>query len=183
LLVSSELAVNRAGRDPDYVFTVSESLAKDAALIDGFLKIVKSLGVNADSTDALFGDALDPKVVVNGNAIINGVLKMISTLILDNLTASKPLFTDANKDVIAQNIDLFFGSYFDNYLPISRGGTEATTASGARTNLNVYSKAEVDALLAGKANAGHTHGISFYSGTAGDPPHEHLVQGTTGIDQ
>ena len=114
---------------------------------------------------------------------MNGVLKLISTLILDNLTASKPLFTDADKNVIAQNIVLFFGDYFANWLPISRGGTDATSAAGARANLNVYSKAEVDALLAGKSNVGHTHGISFYSGTAGDPAHEHLVQGTTSAEE
>ena len=141
------------------------------------------LGVNADSDDALFSDPLAPKAVVNCNAIINGVLKMISTLILDNLTAYKPLFSDAAKNVTAQNIDLFFGNYFANWLPISRGGTDATTAAGARTNLGVYSKVEVDALLAGKSNVGHAHGFSLYSGTAGDPGHEHLVQGSTGIEQ
>lgn len=100
----------------------------------------------------------------------------------DSAAASKPLFTDAEKNVIAQNIDLLFGSYFDNYLPIARGGTESTTAAGARANLYVYSKAEVDALLAGKANAGHTRSISFYSGLSGDPAHEHLVRGTKGIE-
>jgi len=47
----------------------------------------------------------------------------------------------------------------------------------------MYSKTQVDSLLAGKANAGHTHGISLCTGTAGDPPHEHVVQGTTEIDQ
>ena len=57
------------------------------------------------------------------------------------------------------------------------------TATQLRDELSVYTKAQVDSLLAGKANAGHTHGISLYTGTAGDPPHEHLVQGTTGIDQ
>lgn len=52
------------------------------------------------------------------------------------------------------------------------------TATQLRDELSVYTKAQVDSLLAGKANVGHTHGISLYSGTAGDPPHEHLVQGT-----
>lgn len=32
-------------------------------------------------------------------------------------------------------------------LAISQGGTNATTASSARTNLDVYSKSEVDALV------------------------------------
>ncbi|HEY9788374.1 MAG TPA: hypothetical protein V6D17_23495, partial [Candidatus Obscuribacterales bacterium] len=57
------------------------------------------------------------------------------------------------------------------------------TASQLRDELSVYTKAEVDSLLSGKANAGHIHAFSVYSGTAGEPPHEHLVQGTTGIDQ
>ena len=57
------------------------------------------------------------------------------------------------------------------------------TATQLRDELNVYSKTQVDSLLAGKANAGHTHGISLYTGTAGDPPHEHLVERTTGIEQ
>lgn len=58
-------------------------------------------------------------------------------------------------------------------LPVANGGTGSTTAAGARTNLSVYSKAEVDASIdgrasdaeltalagtvAGKANTAHTH--------------------------
>ena len=56
-------------------------------------------------------------------------------------------------------------------------------ATQLRDELNVYTKAQVDSLLAGKANAGHTHGISLYSGSAGDPAHQHLVDSTTGIEQ
>jgi hypothetical protein len=33
--------------------------------------------------------------------------------------------------------------------PIEEGGTNATTASGARTNLGVYSKSEVDSAVSG----------------------------------
>ena len=57
------------------------------------------------------------------------------------------------------------------------------SASQLRDEMSVYSKAQRDSLAAGKANAGHTHGISLYTGTAGDPSHEHLVQETTGIEQ
>ena len=53
-------------------------------------------------------------------------------------------------------------------------------ATQLRDELSVYTKAQVDSLLAGKSNVGHTHGISLYTGTAGDPPHEHLVDGSTG---
>ena len=57
------------------------------------------------------------------------------------------------------------------------------TATQLRDELSVYTKAQVDSLLAGKATAGHTHGISLYTGTAGDPAHEHLVEGSTGFEQ
>lgn len=50
--------------------------------------------------------------------------------------------------------------------PVSRGGTGATTATSARTNLSVYSKTEVDTALSGKAAASHTHAASaITSGT------------------
>jgi len=57
------------------------------------------------------------------------------------------------------------------------------TATQLRDELSVCTNAQVDSLIAGKANVGLTHGISLYSGTAGDPPHEHLVEGLTGIEQ
>ena len=57
------------------------------------------------------------------------------------------------------------------------------TATQLRDELSVYSKAEVDSLLAGKAHSNHSHAFSVYSGSAGDPAHQHLVQGTTGIEQ
>ena len=45
----------------------------------------------------------------------------------------------------------------DGTLPVSHGGTGATTAADARTGLSVYSKADMDTALAGKAAASHTH--------------------------
>ena len=60
---------------------------------------------------------------------------------------------------------------------------DQSPATQLRDELSVYTKAQVDSLLAGKANAGYTHGLSLYTGTAGDPAHEHLVQATTGIEQ
>lgn len=59
----------------------------------------------------------------------------------------------------------------------------ALTATQLRDQLSVYTNARVDSLLPGKADAGHIQGISPYSGTAGDPGHEHLVEGITGIEQ
>ena len=57
------------------------------------------------------------------------------------------------------------------------------TATQLRDELSVYSKAEVDSLLAGKAHSNHIHAFSVYSGSAGDPAHQHLVEGATGIEQ
>lgn len=49
---------------------------------------------------------------------------------------------------------------------VTDGGTGASTASGARTNLEVYSTSEVDTALSGKANSSHNHAASdITSGT------------------
>ena len=45
----------------------------------------------------------------------------------------------------------------DGTLPVSHGGTGATTAADARTALSVYSTSDMDTALAGKAAASHTH--------------------------
>lgn len=42
-------------------------------------------------------------------------------------------------------------------VPVANGGTGATDASGARTNLEVYSKTEVDSKLSGKSDTSHKH--------------------------
>ncbi|MBI4459595.1 MAG: hypothetical protein HY648_06010, partial [Acidobacteria bacterium] len=152
LLVSAALMVNAPGLDPDFHFRVDENVSKDAALINGFLKIVDRLSINGDNDP-------DYRLRVNGDTILNGFARVISTLFLDALGANLYLRTASDKSVLG------------------------LTATQLRDELDVYSKVQVDSLLAGKANAGHTHGISFYSGTAGDPAHEHLVQGTTGIEQ
>lgn len=44
------------------------------------------------------------------------------------------------------------GTVSASYLPttaVNKGGTGATSAAGARTNLDVYSKSEVDNLITG----------------------------------
>ena len=96
---------------------------------------------------------------MNGDTVLNGLAKVISTLSLQAVGGNLYFRTASDKS--------FLG----------------LTATQLRDELSVYSMTEVDSLWAEKTNAGHTHGISLYTGTAGDPPHEHLVQGTTGIDQ
>ncbi|MBI4447316.1 MAG: hypothetical protein HY645_15595, partial [Acidobacteria bacterium] len=152
ILLLSRLYVSAPGIDPDYNFRADGDAFRDAALINGFMKIVDRLTINGDK-DASY------RLRVNGDTILNGLARIISTLFLDSVGATLYLRTAADNSVLG------------------------LTAQQLRDELNVYTKVQVDSLLAGKANAGHTHGISFYTGTAGDPPHEHLVQGTTGIDQ
>ena len=42
---------------------------------------------------------------------------------------------------------------------------------------NHYTKAELDNLLLDKAPSNHIHAFNVYSNPAGDPPHQHLVEG------
>lgn len=46
-------------------------------------------------------------------------------------------------------------------VPLTKGGTNATSAAGARTNLDVYSKSEVDTALSGKAASDHNHDSAY----------------------
>lgn len=93
------------------------------------------------------------------DTILNGLAKVISTLFLEAVGGNLYLRTAVDKSVVG------------------------LTATQFRDELSVYSKAEVDSLLAGKAPPNHVHAFSVYSGSAGDPAHQHLVEGTTGIDQ
>ena len=102
---------------------------------------------------------VDHRLRVNGDTILNGLAKVISTLLLEAVGGNLYLRTASDRSVVA------------------------LTVGQLRDELDVYTKAQVDSLLAGKAIAGHTHGISRYTGTAGYAPHKRLVQCTTGIEQ
>lgn len=73
-------------------------------------------------------------------------------------------------------------------LPISRGGTGGTTATAARTNLDVYSKSETDSLLSGKIEvveelpATGTNGKIYYVGPTGtgDDKYDEYIWDSTG---
>jgi hypothetical protein len=77
--------------------------------------------------------------------------------------------------VIDENQDASFNSLnLVNPLQLSEGGTSGASAADARTNLSVYSKAEVDALIAAltTSSAGsHTHG----GAVAADGSHTHTI--------
>ena len=46
-------------------------------------------------------------------------------------------------------------------ITVAKGGTGATDAATARTNLDVYSKSEVDTALSGKASSSHNHDSAY----------------------
>ena len=58
-------------------------------------------------------------------------------------------------------------------LPVANGGTGSNTAAGARTNLSVYSKSEIDSLMSGRVEivtelpATGKSGITYYVGPTG----------------
>ncbi len=81
------------------------------------------------------------------------------------------MFLNANREVYSADIDLA-AVYLTGILPPWKVDLS-----------NYYTKSEVDNLPIGKAHSNHVHAFSVYSGSAGDPAHQHLVGGTTGIEQ
>ena len=92
-------------------------------------------------------------------------------MVLEALTGGKALFLSANKEVYSADIDLG-GGYITGILPPWKVGLS-----------NYYTKGEIANLPINKAHSNHVHAFSVYSNSAGDPAHQHLVQGTTGIEQ
>lgn len=72
-------------------------------------------------------------------------------------------------------------------LPVANGGTGSNTAAGARTNLSVYSKSEIDSLMSGRVEivtelpATGKSGVTYYVGPTGsgaDKYDEYIWTGT-----
>ena len=61
-----------------------------------------------------------------------------------DLSLSNNIGTLPNEKIAGVDVSKLSGT-----LPINKGGTGSTTSSGARTNLDVYSKTEIDSLIAG----------------------------------
>ena len=116
------------------------------------MKIVDRLTINGDKDP-------DHRHRANGDSILNGLAKVISTLFLEAVGGNLFLRTASDKSVLS------------------------LTASQLRHELNVYSKAEVENLLGRKGPANYFHVFSVYSGSVAPPPHEHLVEGSTEIEQ
>ena len=122
-----------------------------------------------------------------------GVAEALGTLDISDISnsASKTVLkiTEADGKVGAtfQDIAIAASQVTSGQLAIARGGTNATDAAGARTNLDVYSKSETEALLNGKVEivnalpATGTSGIIYYlkvGSTTGADNYEEYIWGT-----
>lgn len=122
-----------------------------------------------------------------------GVAAALGTLDITDIsnTASKTVLkiteTDGKVGATFQDIAIAASQVTSGQLAIARGGTNATDAAGARTNLDVYSKSETEALLNGKVEIVNalpttgTAGIIYYlkvGSTTGADNYEEYIWGT-----
>lgn len=142
--------------------------------VDSIMELAAAMADNADAIEALETIAAQKQATITGGAttitssnltanralISNGSGKVAVSAVtstelgyLDGVTSA--IQTQLNgkasssHDHNASNINA--GTLSSDRLPtipVSKGGTGATTAAAARTNLDVYSKAEVEALIA-----------------------------------
>jgi hypothetical protein len=103
----------------------------------------------ATDTVRLTGDT--GSIDVTGDIYAEGTIETEDNLLGLRLYVNGVEVIDENRDAAFNSLNLI------TELAIAEGGTGANTAAGARTNLDVYSKAEVDALLADKAAFSHGH--------------------------
>ena len=154
-----------------------------------------ALGSESEDGGAAGNEWHSPRMIAEALALnINGEPCIGSSRDIDahsmrvgTLTGGKPVFAGSDLVLASQDLDLL-AAYIVNQLPVARGGTGADNAAGARWMLEVYgksevyTKAEVDALLANYVplatyNAhghwfgvpGHAHGgVTVGSGTSGE---------------
>jgi hypothetical protein len=154
-----------------------------------------TLGSESEDGGAAGNEWHSPRMIAEALALnINGEPCIGSSRDIDahsmklgTLTAGKPVFAGSDLVLASQDLDLL-AAYIVNQLPIARGGTGADNAAGARWMLEVYgksevyTKAEVDALLANYVSLatynahghwfgvpGHAHGgVTVGSGTSGE---------------
>lgn len=73
-------------------------------------------------------------------------------------SASTPLKASSTGDVLADKINMASSNEVTGTLPLANGGTSGTDAASARISLSVYSKADIDAMMAAKVSVGSTTG-------------------------
>lgn len=163
-----------AGRD----FTVERYVKDSLKILHTFaqLQFLQAAGgtalrwtLNNDGTLRLqrssdgFGSVADTPILLDA---AGKLLIQVGTVHIDALTASKLVFTNGSKDLESGDLDLTAG-YIANNLPVSHGGTGASTAASARSNLGVYATGQVydmaaiDAMLASLQTQINTNGTDI----------------------
>lgn len=145
--------VTTSGSGSAYIAAVSniESLTVGAS----FIMVPHTVSTRAQVT--LNVNSLGAKIIRRGISI-----NTATTVLSDDaswLAANKPILVTYNGTYWIANLPRPYATDIYGQVPIASGGTGANTADAARTNLEVYSKTEVDAAIA--AAIGNAIGGSY----------------------
>ena len=153
-----------------------------AALADNFQIVFSRVGTDQNATNGVF-------IYRQASTVWNYMKGKMSSDTGVNISGNAATATSAGKLTTARELAVslsntsttttFDGSAnvtnikVSGTLPVANGGTGSTTAAGARTNLSVYSKSEVDSLMSGRIevvtalpSTGQS-GIIYYVGPTG----------------
>ena len=133
--------VTTSGSGSAYVAAVSniESLTAGAS----FIMVPHTVSTSVQAT--LNVNSLGAKIIRRGISI-----NTATTVLSDDaswLAANKPILVTYNGTYWIANLPRPYATDIYGQVPIASGGTGANTAAAARTNLEVYSKTEVDAAI------------------------------------
>lgn len=133
--------VTTSGSGSAYVAAVSniESLTAGAS----FIMVPHTVSTSVQAT--LNVNSLGAKIIRRGISINTS-----TTVLSDDaswLAANKPILVTYNGTYWIANLPRPYATDIYGQVPIASGGTGANTAAAARTNLEVYSKTEVDAAI------------------------------------
>lgn len=133
--------VTTSGSGSAYIAAVSniESLTAGAS----FIMVPHTASTSVQAT--LNVNSLGAKIIRRGISI-----NTETTVLSDNaswLAANKPILVTYNGTYWIANLPRPYATDIYGQVPIASGGTGANTAAAARTNLEVYSKTEVDAAI------------------------------------
>ena len=145
--------VTTSGSGSAYVAAVSniESLTVGAS----FIMVPHAVSTSVQAT--LNVNSLGAKIIRRGISI-----NTATTVLSDDaswLAANKPILVTYNGTYWIANLPKPYATDIYGQVPIASGGTGANTAAAARTNLEVYSKTEVDDAIA--AAIGNAIGGSY----------------------
>ena len=145
--------VTTSGSDSAYIAAVSN--IESLTVVASFIMVPHTVSTRAQVT--LNVNSLGAKIIRRGISI-----NTATTVLSDDaswLAANKPILVTYNGTYWIANLPRPYATDIYGQVPIASGGTGANTSAAARTNLEVYSKTEVDAAIA--AAIGNAIGGSY----------------------